>query len=984
MATERIEIIVTDRGTAKKVSRDISSIGPAADRASGKARVLTRTLRDVATVSRDIRNLFLILGASRTIGFVNRATNEFKSMNNTLRGFGTSAKLVDGLRKQIVAVANSSRVGASETTVFFGRLKKATKDLGLSDRQVLELTGTAQRALRLGGASANEATQAVRQLSQAFNKGKLDGDEFRSTLENAPVLAELLSDRLGISKSQLQKFAEEGKITTQVLVAALQNGKQEIDRLFGTLEQTTDDAFTVIRNNIVQYIGEIDRAHGISQSFINGLNAFAQDVPGNMKAAFELAAASALLLSKSIFRIGLRLSPIALGVLAFKRMDEWIKDSTGGARGLFSVLKDVADIIEKVAQGIYDAATATGKLGSERDKKRGLGAELSNSFSRIAIFDTIDTDKKLQSEIDKRIIAYVEKQIGDARTRRYLPDALKTNSAEQILKDVRNPAGDFVERGQRNIFEKMARDASLLFTGTVPPPALNDLGKQMADYLARVRNQVIDDMVKETQAELKLMDPASEGNALVAGQRARAASDFQEARRAQVTGELETRLQSIQSIIDQAGTETGSLANEVSRVASALQEYAKGIESTAGGIEEAKRLYEQLGPVLEKLENTTNDEAVINSLRDEIPGLLEELRQVEEKVSKLPEEQKQIGLAKIQEITQQADAIMKAASEQTATAIVGAYEKVLAKMAQIAAAANINLGTTGVGAATDPFAGPAYEGSGGGAFDAQSELSGLRDQLQGVRDDLNAMNDTGVRAFNNLGSSARGFGQQAGSIGNELNNVFTNTFSSLENAIVSFVQTGKFDFKSLINSMLADLARLLVRMLIIRPLMGLFGGFFGFSGGGLVGGGFGGGFGGLGFANGGRVPDMIGGKQIPRFARGTGGVIPGYGSGLTDRYLAAVAPGEFVVNAEDTRRNYADLVSMNNGNRVERKSSGGNPVTINNNTTVNMGGSGGGDNDATRAKQIARYIDNELDRKMTEFVSRQSRSGGLLAKQGSN
>ena len=52
----------------------------------------------------------------------------------------------------------------------------------------------------------------------------------------------------------------------------------------------------------------------------------------------------------------------------------------------------------------------------------------------------------------------------------------------------------------------------------------------------------------------------------------------------------------------------------------------------------------------------------------------------------------------------------------------------------------------------------------------------------------------------------------------------TNAFQGMEDALVSFVTTGKVDFKSLVDSMLADLTRLLARQLIVKALGSLGGG----------------------------------------------------------------------------------------------------------------------------------------------------------------
>jgi phage-related minor tail protein len=48
--------------------------------------------------------------------------------------------------------------------------------------------------------------------------------------------------------------------------------------------------------------------------------------------------------------------------------------------------------------------------------------------------------------------------------------------------------------------------------------------------------------------------------------------------------------------------------------------------------------------------------------------------------------------------------------------------------------------------------------------------------------------------------------------------LFTNAFKGMEDALVGFVQTGKLDFKSLANSIIADLIRIQVQNSIMKPL----------------------------------------------------------------------------------------------------------------------------------------------------------------------
>lgn len=112
-----------------------------------------------------------------------------------------------------------------------------------------------------------------------------------------------------------------------------------------------------------------------------------------------------------------------------------------------------------------------------------------------------------------------------------------------------------------------------------------------------------------------------------------------------------------------------------------------------------------------------------------------------------------------------------------------------------------------------------------------------------------------------------------------LGNGIVNAFRSAENALGDFVRTGKVDFRSLVQSILADMAQIAARQFIFGPLMRAFSGLLGGLGGG----------GGLlsGVMGGGNIPSFAGGGYTGMGAR-TGG-LDGMGG-----FLAMMHPNETV------------------------------------------------------------------------------------------
>jgi lambda family phage tail tape measure protein len=97
------------------------------------------------------------------------------------------------------------------------------------------------------------------------------------------------------------------------------------------------------------------------------------------------------------------------------------------------------------------------------------------------------------------------------------------------------------------------------------------------------------------------------------------------------------------------------------------------------------------------------------------------------------------------------------------------------------------------------------------ALDAEARYQDARQQME-------ADGNTGYRrALENYLDSARNVSQQT-------ERMWSNAFSGMEDALVSFVMTGKADFRSLANSIIADLIRIYIRQQLISFLATSFGG----------------------------------------------------------------------------------------------------------------------------------------------------------------
>lgn len=177
----------------------------------------------------------------------------------------------------VKAIANSSQADLSATGSLYAALARATKDLGLSQREVSDITESVNLALKVSGAGAQESAGAILQLSQAFASGVLRGDEFNSVNEASPRLMQAFADGIGVPVGALRDMAEQGQITSKVMadvlpkaLADLRNEAKEV--------QTIAGGFTLLKNSALEFVGAQAQANGVVAAVANGLAVLANNL----------------------------------------------------------------------------------------------------------------------------------------------------------------------------------------------------------------------------------------------------------------------------------------------------------------------------------------------------------------------------------------------------------------------------------------------------------------------------------------------------------------------------------------------------------------------------------------------------------------------------------------------------------------------------------------------------------------------------------
>ena len=163
-----------------------------------------------------------------------KASDE-NSLRNSRLGMVTND--VTGLKQKTFAASQQSGADYGAQLDSIAKLKMLTKGL-FNDNEAVKFTSTLDKAFKVSGTSAEEAKSAMFQLNQAMTSGKLQGDEFRSVMENAPILAQKIAESMGVSMAQLKKLGSEGKITSDVIKNAVLGSANDIEAKYNQMPLT--------------------------------------------------------------------------------------------------------------------------------------------------------------------------------------------------------------------------------------------------------------------------------------------------------------------------------------------------------------------------------------------------------------------------------------------------------------------------------------------------------------------------------------------------------------------------------------------------------------------------------------------------------------------------------------------------------------------------------------------------------------------------
>lgn len=231
--------------------------------------------------------------AARAIG----AADDYNNIQNRLKLVTHSQEELNIALKDTFAISQTTGTVWSSTVQIYQRFLDVSGDVGKSQAEIARITETVSKAVAMSGATAESANAAMVQFSQGIASGVLRGEEFNSVAEQTPALLDAIAKGMGKNRSELRAMANDGKLTTDVLLTALEKSADSTDELFDRMNLGVGATFNKLKNAMTQWIGQMNEGTGATATLTAAMNLLAQNLDG---AAFLGGAAAIAYLTKTI------------------------------------------------------------------------------------------------------------------------------------------------------------------------------------------------------------------------------------------------------------------------------------------------------------------------------------------------------------------------------------------------------------------------------------------------------------------------------------------------------------------------------------------------------------------------------------------------------------------------------------------------------------------------------------------------------------
>ena len=213
----------------------------------------------------------------QSVGKALDISDELASTTARLNLMNDNLQSTQELTNMVYAAAQDARGSFGDMASNVAKLGTLAGDMFSSSAEIVAFANQLNKQMKLSGASTEEASSAMLQLTQSLAKGTLNGDELTSVMENGSMVIQTIADYMGVAQGEIKDLAADGQVTSDIIIAAMLGAADETNAAFATLPLTWSDIWQNIKNAalvafqpVLQRINDFANST-VVQNFANGV-----------------------------------------------------------------------------------------------------------------------------------------------------------------------------------------------------------------------------------------------------------------------------------------------------------------------------------------------------------------------------------------------------------------------------------------------------------------------------------------------------------------------------------------------------------------------------------------------------------------------------------------------------------------------------------------------------------------------------------------
>jgi len=230
---------------------------------------MSRSSRSADRLETSLNRVGAAVAAAFTIDTARRIieiADNMSVLQARITRLSSSAIEAEETMKSLSSIASTTGNSLADTEKLWESMTSSLKEAGATNSQILALTSTLQKIGTIGGSSAEEMSNALRQFGQSIAGGVVRAEEFNSVLEQMPELARQIATGLGLSMGQLRQRMLEGKLSAADALNAIQGRAQVVNEEFDKMPVSVERAKNSLDVAFKNVIGDLNQSIGLTQT----------------------------------------------------------------------------------------------------------------------------------------------------------------------------------------------------------------------------------------------------------------------------------------------------------------------------------------------------------------------------------------------------------------------------------------------------------------------------------------------------------------------------------------------------------------------------------------------------------------------------------------------------------------------------------------------------------------------------------------------